>query len=97
MNNIIIKAIEERKKLRVNYNGGWRTIQPYCYGVSTTGNDSLRAYQEEGYSREGKHTDWKFMTVGKIADIEQLDEVFTYNHPQYKRYDKMIPTIYKQI
>lgn len=97
MNDIIIKAIDERRKLRVNYNGGSRTLEPYCYGVSTAGNESLRAYQEKGYSRQGKNTDWKFMNTKKIENIELLDEYFLNNNPLYKKGDRMMKIIYKEI
>lgn len=38
----ICEAIKEHKIMRFWYNGGFRTVEPFCYGRSTAGNDVLR-------------------------------------------------------
>lgn len=97
MNEIISKAIKERKKLRLNYNGGWRIVQPYCYGVSKDERESLRAFQKEGYSKKGKNVDWKFIDIKRIKEIEILDDIFYPDRMEYRREDKMMKIIYEQI
>jgi len=94
---MIIDAIEGNRRLKVNYKGGYRTLEPYCYGISTAGNDSLRAYQIDGYSNCGESTNWKFMNTKKIEDIQLLNDNFIPNNPDYSRGDKMMKVIYKQI
>lgn len=97
MNERIASAIRERKKIKVNYNGGWRILEPYCYGISTDDKEALRAYQKEGYSKKGKNVDWKFIDITKIKDIEILEEIFYPDRLEYRKEDKMMKIIYEQI
>ena len=47
MNATLCDAIRDRKivKFHYDYDRGMRTVEPFCYGVSTSGNDVLRGYQ----------------------------------------------------
>lgn len=53
MNPIICSAIRSKQVIRLYYRGGFRMIEPFCYGASTAGSELLRAYQTGGYSESG--------------------------------------------
>lgn len=89
-------AIANMRCLRVFYDGGYRTIEPYCLGINSKGNLALRCWQRDGISSSGNPTGWKLMLVGKMGGIEPLAETFS-QHPQYKRGDKAMVTIIAQV
>ena len=51
MNDEICAAIGSKQLLHLDYGGGSRTVEPYVYGVSTAGNEVLRAFQTGGHSQ----------------------------------------------
>ncbi|PLY09977.1 MAG: hypothetical protein C0626_07245 [Arcobacter sp.] len=59
MENIIKKAIENQQLLSFVYNGKNRTVEPYTFGESTKGNDTLSAFQIEGGSNSSKDLGWR--------------------------------------
>lgn len=54
MNNQIIEAIENRNVIQFYYENELRVVEPHCYGMTTAGNEGLRAFQIDGYSSSGK-------------------------------------------
>ena len=48
MNTAICAAIKNRAVVEFYYNGGLRTVEPHCHGISTAGNEVLRGYQTGG-------------------------------------------------
>ncbi|VVB91529.1 Uncharacterised protein [uncultured archaeon] len=44
MKPLICTAISSKKIISFYYNGGFRTLEPFCYGVSPAGIEVLRAY-----------------------------------------------------
>ena len=54
MNQEIIEAIENQNIIEFYYDGEFRAVEPHCYGVTTAGNEGLRAFQIGGYSSTGK-------------------------------------------
>lgn len=95
MDSVIIDAIDNRKLLSFFYDGGIRTVEPYCYSIGTKGHELLRAYQVSGYSSSGK-LDWKLFEVRKISSLSS-EGSFATNRPAYKKGDKLIPTIVTEI
>ena len=93
MNALICDAIRKREKIRCYYKGGYRTLEPHCHGTSRAGNESLRAYQIEGYSSSGNPVDWKFLTVAKMSEIESTGETFSDNRQDYNPDDQHMSTI----
>lgn len=96
MNSLIIKAIKERRLIQVYYDGGTRTIEPHCYGVSKAGKELLRLYQVGGYSSSNSY-DWKLFTVEKMNSIKILNETFDSPRYGYKRNDSVMRRIYAQL
>ena len=57
----ICKAIESRKIIAFNYDGGSRRVEPYCYGISKNRKKLLRAYQISGFIPDNRdHTSHQF-------------------------------------
>jgi predicted DNA-binding transcriptional regulator YafY len=92
MNQVLVKAIEQKQRLRFLYNGKVRLVEPQCYGIGTRGTELLRAHQLQG----GQEREPLF-DVSKIADLEALNEVFVRPGPNYKKDDSAMTTIFAQL
>ena len=97
MKSIICSAINERRELHFYYNGGYRTAEPYCYGISRKGNELLRAFQTGGYSESGNPENWKLFSVDKMDEITITTEEFLGDRPEYKPDDSAMEDIYCNI
>ncbi|WP_309609667.1 hypothetical protein [Flavobacterium sp.] len=96
MNQEIIEAIENKNLIEFNYDGESRTVEPHCYGVSTKGNEVLRAYQVDGYSSSG-NMGWKMYDLGKADNINVLEDTFDKSRSDYKKGDKTMEEIYSEL
>lgn len=96
MRNKIIDAIKNQNLVSLYYDGGLREVEPYCFGVSSQGNDLLRVYQISGYSNSNK-MGWKLLSFNNIKTIEILEEKFENIRSEYKRGDKVMTSIYCEI
>lgn len=63
MNAGICAAIRSRAVLQFSYDGGIRTVEPHCHGISRADNEVLRAWQTGGYSESGEPVGWKLFEV----------------------------------
>ena len=88
--NAITEAINRRALLQFSYNGRRRTVEPYCFGISTTGSDVLRAIEVGG----GFGKLWK---VSEMPDVLVLEDTFTPDDPNYNPNDKAMTQIYCRI
>lgn len=113
----IINAIENKQRLTIYYIGdktvtrGWRTIEPFCYGVNKFGNPCLRAWQERGVSdsyppgkngANGGKVDplthipgWRMFRIDGIKSLSVGWDKFKDPRPKYNPDDKDMTTIYK--
>ena len=96
MNQEIIDAIEKKKLIEFIYDGESRVVEPHCYGLSTKGNEVLRAYQVDGYSSSG-NMGWKMYDLGKANSINVLDDTFDESRNGYNRRDKAMSEIYSEL
>ena len=87
MNCSISAAINERKLIELDYEPGYRIIEPHAYGFSKDGNELLRAYQLEGASASGEHENWKLFRVDRITQLAVLDQHFDHPRPGYRQGD----------
>ena len=87
MNRSISVAINERRLIKLNYEPGYRLIEPHAYGLSKDGNELLRAFQVEGASASGEHVNWKLFRVDRITQFAMLDERFDHPRPGYRQGD----------
>ncbi|RZL88020.1 MAG: hypothetical protein EOP82_24315 [Variovorax sp.] len=88
MNPVIVRSIQEKRRLRFSYNERIRLVEPQCYGIGTKGTELLRAHQIRGGSQREPLFD-----VSKMTDIVLLDEVFTRPGPNYKKNDSAMKII----
>ncbi len=96
MNTMIENAITKRNLLHFEYEGGERIVEPHCYGITTAGNEGLRAFQIDGYSSSGS-MGWKMFDLNKADSIEVLDETFNGTRPGYKRGDRGMKKIFREL
>lgn len=97
MDQIICVAINDQRLLRFYYDPGWRTVEPHAHGMSTAGNEVLRAYQTGGASASGEPVNWKLFRVDRISNLELLEETFSEPRPGYKRGDPQMTQIYCEL
>lgn len=96
MNHEIIQAIESLRIVELYYDGELRVVEPHCYGITTAGNEGLRAYQIDGYSSSGKFG-WKMYDLGKAEIITVTYRHFNGPRQGYKKGDKGMSQIYKEL
>ena len=96
MNTGIVNAIRNQNLIEFYYDGGNRTVEPHCYGITTAGNEGLRAYQVDGFSSSGK-MGWKMFDLGKARSFRILDESFSGARPGYKKGDRGMSRIFEEL
>ncbi|MBU1706300.1 WYL domain-containing protein [bacterium] len=94
MNRQIYRAINSKFILEFWYNGGTRTVEPFCYGVDHEGNEVLRGYQTRGYNETGRSEEWKLFNVEKISSIKTSERRFSGERPRYSPDDPDMETIF---
>jgi hypothetical protein len=92
INPMLVRAIEQKRRLRFVYNGRARRAEPQCYGIGTQGTELLRVHQLQG----GQQPEPLF-DVAKIAGLEMLDEKFDRPGPNYRKNDSAMKTIFAQL
>jgi len=91
---ILKTAIEKRSVLRFFYNGKARIVEPQTYGISTTGNEVLRGYQQEGAGTMGTVARLKLFEVAKISKLEVTDERFGGARPEHNPDDSAMVEVF---
>ncbi len=94
MNTAICAAIKSQAVVEFYYDGGFRTVEPHCHGISTAGNEVLRGYQTGGYSRSGNPVDWKLFVVAEISHLRQTGATFSANRPGYNPADRGMRSVH---
>lgn len=97
MNDIIIKAIENRKLLEFYYKNHHRIVEPHTFGISSKGNENLSAFQIDGISERNNVPDWGLFTIDKIVDLKILNESFVGTRLKYAKGDSRMIEIYKEL
>ena len=97
MNKQICDAITMKRVLRIFYEGGFREIEPFCYGLGTSGNELLRAYQIGGHSNSGNPFGWKLFVVDKITSLTITNQEHTGARHDYEPRDHAMATVYCSI
>lgn len=92
MNQIIVDAIRERRRLCFTYHGKTRLVEPQCYGMGSKGTELLRVHQIAGGPQREPLFD-----VSKMSGLTALDEFFSRPGPNYKRNDSSMATIFCQL
>ncbi|RJR08456.1 hypothetical protein C4588_05560 [Candidatus Parcubacteria bacterium] len=93
MDHVLYSAISAKNLIRFYYDGGFRIVEPFCYGRGKSGNDLLRGYQVDGHSNSG-HPAWKLFNVSKISNLSVTDKGFNNIRPHYNPQDSAMKYIY---
>lgn len=96
MRQTIMQAIENMQLLEFDYDGGTRIVEPHCYGLTTKGNEAIRAYQVDGYSSSGK-MGWKLYDLSKASSINLLDQTFASPRDGYSQGDRGMSEIFIEL
>lgn len=96
MEDIFCEAIRTQKRVKIDYKGTERVIEPHTFGYDDNDVAKVRASQARGYSESG-NPDLKVFIIAKMSNIEILDENFTVNSYYRAGSDKGIPNIICQI
>lgn len=72
----LVRAILERRPLKLIYQGLPREIEPYMVGIHEAGEPILVAYQTGGYSHSGDLPGWRTFITTEIERIEESDAGF---------------------
>lgn len=90
--SVLIDAINDKRRLRFEYKGKHRLVEPQCYGIGRKGTELLRVHQLEGGSvRE------PLFDVHKIAKLHLLAERFQRPGPNYKKDDSAMTIVFAQL
>lgn len=96
MNNLIFEAIKNKNVIQFLYENERRVVEPHCYGITTAGNEGLRAFQIEGYSSSGK-MGWKMYDLNKAKNIENNGKIFQNPRLGYRKGDKGMCKIFIEL
>src|SRR5687768_5562779 len=93
---LICAAIRGRVLLEFIYDERPRVVAPYCHGISTAGQEVVRAIQVRGASSSGVGFG-KLWKIEKMADMRLLNETFTPDDPHYNPDDRAMERIHCRI
>lgn len=84
---VVTGAIAGRRRLRVRYGGGTRTIEPHALGRGKDGQALLRAFLAEGHSASGIETSWKMLRLDDLKLLTADAGSFSGPRDGYRRGD----------
>ena len=87
--NDIVSAIKNMEVVTISYDNEECFIEPYAYGLSTRGDDILRAYQTSGID-----PGWRVFRVDQIAFLIHAGYTFAGARGGYERNDPGIKEFY---
>jgi len=97
----INKAIDNKIRIKIFYRGdkniaaGQRTIEVYAYGLSSAGNQVMRAFQLAG-DTQTEMPDWKLFRVDRISRWVETTQRFDQPRPKFNpNGDRSMSTVYK--
>ena len=94
MNTIICDAIEKKTVLSFRYKGSLRLVEPQCYGISSAGNEVLRAVQVNEGVHRAVDTIGKLFDVSKMLALNETGKHFTDPAPNHNPADKAMRVVY---
>jgi hypothetical protein len=96
MNELLCRAIREKRLLELQYGGHVRTIAPHVYGIASTGEEMLSGYQTWGGSAGGESAGWKSFKVSDLSAIKLTTKKFG-PRPEYQHGDRVMAEIFCQV
>lgn len=97
LNDDIRYCILHRVRAELQYEGGERTVEIYCWGRNSASHDILRVYQTNGYSESGNEVGFKTFLTTKIKNFRILYGDRFLLKPGYRKYDEEMTKIYMQL
>lgn len=95
--NKIVDAIKKKHEAVIDYNDGAegdRYIEPVAYGLSTSGNPVVRAFQTDGPTKTG-NDDWKLFRLDRITKWDTRNDTSFDEPPGYNpNGDRDMQTVY---
>jgi len=76
MEFIIKQAIENKQLLSFGYKDKSRIVEPYTFGQSSSGKDTLSAFQIEGGSEGDGDMTWRQFALREMKNLKLLDDKF---------------------
>ena len=76
MENIIKTAIENKQLLSFVYKNKNRIVEPYTFGESNSGKDTLSAFQIECENDSSGDLTWRQFALREIKDLKLMDTKF---------------------
>jgi predicted DNA-binding transcriptional regulator YafY len=80
-------AIDEKRRLQIDYDGTQRVFEPHTLGADSSGETMVCGYQVRGASRSGHSSGWKTLRLARIENISALSEHFHHPRTEYQRDD----------
>jgi histidyl-tRNA synthetase len=100
VDELLEKAINERRLIRFAYQGKPRVAEPHDYGIQN-GSVRLLTYQLRGSSNSGGLPAWRWIEVQGISDLEILSETFAGNRPaasgKHHAWDHVFASVSEQL
>lgn len=90
MLTIFQNAIRNKQCLLIDYEPGLRVIEPHAIGYGSDGQLLVRAFQTEGVSASGEHTNWKLLRVDRLKAANDNGTTFEGPRDGYRRGDKVM-------
>jgi hypothetical protein len=87
-NRAICQAISAKAVIQFEYHGTIRTIEPQSHGISSAGNEIIRAVQTYPRAQFGKSIEGKLLEVSKMSGLKETGEHFKNPGPHYNPDDK---------
>lgn len=92
MNELLLTAIRNKRRIHFVYNAKRRIAEPQCYGISTAGKEVVRVFQVSGGTQKEP--------LFEVAKIEQLflsNETFQRPGPNYKKGDSAMSVVFAEL
>lgn len=89
MNQVILSAILERRRIRFWYEEEFRTVEPHCYGRSSDGSQSLIGFQLGSNAWHWFHVQW-------MTRISAMSETFD-PQPDYARDEHGLAVVFGEV
>jgi hypothetical protein len=92
MNELIMSAIRNKRRIHFTYNHKPRVAEPQCYGISTAGKEVVRVFQLSGGTQPEP-----LFEVAKMDHLFLTNESFDKPGPNYKRGDSAMSVIFAEL
>lgn len=76
MSSVIKQAIIGKHKVRLEYKDGSCIVEPYAFGIDSSGEPLLLCFQAREESLHGDQGDWKVVHVTQLISITPINEPF---------------------